>query len=54
MDKAFQNSLCFGLFHDEIGQVGVARMITDTATFAYLADVFICDDHRGFGLGKAC
>ncbi len=52
MDKAFRNSLCFGLFHDGIGQVGVARMITDTSTFAYLADVFICDDHRGAGLGK--
>lgn len=50
---AFENSLAFGLFHESDGQVGVARMVTDKATFAYLADVYIVATHRGRGLGKA-
>jgi GNAT superfamily N-acetyltransferase len=33
--------------------VGSARVVTDGATFAWLCDVFVLDDHRGFGLGKA-
>lgn len=49
--KAFDHSLSFGVFHRTEGQVGVARMISDTATFAYLADVYIVADHRGQGLG---
>lgn len=50
--KAFEHSLSFGLFHEKNGQVGVARMVTDKATFAYLADVFIEENHRGKGLSK--
>lgn len=50
--RAFTNSLSFGLYHEEEGQVGCARMITDKATFAYLADVYIDDSQRGHGLGK--
>lgn len=50
--RATENSLCFGVFADSCAQVGFARMITDTATFAYLADVFILDDHRGKRLSK--
>ena len=49
--RAFANSIAFHLLHDSEGQVGVARMITDHATFAYLADVFIDPNHRGGGLG---
>ena len=49
--RAMQNSLCFGVY-DNGRQVGYARMITDTATFAYLADVFIDENYRGKGLGK--
>jgi GNAT superfamily N-acetyltransferase len=49
--KALENSLCFGLYHNET-QVGFARAITDRATFAYLADVIILPDYRGHGLGK--
>lgn len=52
VEKAFSNSLAFGVFHASQGQVGVARMITDQATFAYLADVYIDRQHRGQGLGK--
>ena len=49
--KAIDGSICFGIFHAE-KQVGVARVITDTATFAYLCDVFIDESYRGRGLGK--
>ncbi len=46
-----KNSLCFGLYYKN-KQIGFARVITDYATFAYLADVFILEDHRGKGLSK--
>ncbi|WP_432760767.1 GNAT family N-acetyltransferase [Pseudoalteromonas aurantia] len=46
------NSFCFGLFNEQEKQVGFARLITDKATFAYLADVFILESHRGMGLSK--
>lgn len=46
---AIEGSLCFGLY-DGTRQVGFARVITDGATFAYLADVFVLESHRGRGL----
>lgn len=46
-----KNSLCFGIYHKKI-QIGFARVITDYATFAYLADVFILEEYRGKGLSK--
>ncbi len=49
--KAMSGSLCFGVYEND-KQVGYARIITDTATFAYLADVFIDENYRGKGLGK--
>ncbi|OUS28189.1 GNAT family N-acetyltransferase ['Osedax' symbiont bacterium Rs2_46_30_T18] len=49
--KALQNSLCFGVFCAD-QQIGFARLITDKATFAYLADVYILEQHRGKGLSK--
>ena len=53
LKSAAQNSLCFGVFTDAGAQVGFARVITDAATFAYLADVFILQEHRGQGLSKS-
>lgn len=50
--RAISNSLCFGVFSKEKEQVGFARMITDSATYAYLADVYIIEGHRGKGLSK--
>jgi GNAT superfamily N-acetyltransferase len=50
-ERALANSLCFSLF-DGGAQVGFARVATDRATFAYLADVFVLPTHRGRGLGK--
>jgi GNAT superfamily N-acetyltransferase len=52
MVRALDNSLVFGVYHAHQGQVGIARVITDRATFAYVCDVFIAPDHRGAGLGK--
>jgi GNAT superfamily N-acetyltransferase len=51
VERAIANSLCFGLYR-EGKQVGFARVITDKATFAYLADVFVLEEHRGKGLAK--
>ena len=52
MNKAIDNSLCFGVYESNNQQVGFARMITDKSTFAYLADVFIDTSHQGRGLSK--
>jgi N-acetylglutamate synthase-like GNAT family acetyltransferase len=52
MEKAINNSLCFGVFTECDKQVAFARMVTDLATFAYLADVFVSKEHRGKGLSK--
>lgn len=51
LERAIANSLCFGLFQGK-DQVGLARFITDSATYAYLCDVYVLEDHRGKGLGK--
>lgn len=48
--KALANSLCFGLYHDG-KQVGLSRVVTDYATYAYLCDVYVLEAHRGKGLG---
>ncbi len=53
LKRALQNSLCFGVYVEASGeQVGFARLVTDRATFAYLADVFVLQAHRGRGLSK--
>ena len=49
--RSLANSLCFGLF-DGTAQVGLARVVTDRATYAYLCDVYVLESHRGAGLGK--
>jgi GNAT superfamily N-acetyltransferase len=51
VERAIANSLCFGIFHHD-QQVGFARVVTDKATFAYLADVYILPEHRGKGLSR--
>ena len=51
VEKAINNSLCFGMYHNS-KQVGFGRVVTDLATFAYLADVFVVPAYRGRGLGK--
>lgn len=49
--RAAEGSLCFGIYKGN-KQVGYSRIITDFATFAYLADVFILETERGKGLSK--
>ena len=50
VDRSIEGSLSFGLYEAE-RQIGFARVITDRATFAYLADVYVLDEWRGRGLG---
>lgn len=55
--RAIAHSLCFGAYATQVEggaarQVGFARVITDRATFAYLADVFVDPSMRGLGIGK--
>lgn len=51
VDRSIDGSLCFGVFDGE-RQVGFARVITDFATFGYLADVYVLESHRSRGLAK--
>ena len=49
--RSIENSLCFGLYEAKT-QIGFARVVTDSATFAYLCDVFVIENKRGRGLSK--
>ena len=51
LERSLRNSLSFGIF---LGteQMGIARVITDYTTYAYICDVFIEEKYRGQGLGK--
>src|SRR5216683_915558 len=49
--RSIENSLCFGVYHGP-QQIGFARVISDYATFAYIADVFVVEPYRGRGLAK--
>jgi GNAT superfamily N-acetyltransferase len=51
LQRGIANSLCFGLYRDG-AQIGFARVVTDLATFAYLADVFVVAGERNAGLGE--
>jgi len=57
IERAIANSLCFGLYlttqENSRRQIGFARVTTDKASFAYLADVFILPDYENLGLGSA-
>ena len=49
--KSLAHSLCFGAY-DGARQIGLARVVTDRATFAYLCDVYVEPEFRGRGVGK--
>jgi GNAT superfamily N-acetyltransferase len=51
VERAIEHSLAFGLYRDG-AQIGFARVVTDCATFAYLADVFVVAEERNAGLGQ--
>ena len=52
LEASIRNSLTFGVYAEEGGQVGFARVVTDGVRFAYLSDVFILEGLRGRGLGE--
>src|SRR6267378_7386119 len=51
VERSIENSLPFGIYKGD-EQVGFARVVTDYATFAWIADVFVLPEHRGRGLSK--
>ena len=52
-ERSWANSMCFGLYNPEDMQIGFARVLTDYALRAHIADVFVQSTIRGLGFGKA-
>src|SRR3954452_23383902 len=52
VERSIEHSIVFGLYSPEGDQMGFARLVTDRATYAWLADVFVLEGHRGQDLGK--
>ena len=50
--RSIENSVCVGAYAPDGAQAGFARVVTDGATFAWLCDVFVFEDHRGRGLAR--
>jgi GNAT superfamily N-acetyltransferase len=53
VQQALHGSLCIGAYGADGSQIGLVRVISDYATFAYLCDVYVLEEHRGHGLAKA-
>jgi GNAT superfamily N-acetyltransferase len=53
VERAARASLCIGAYDASGAQVGLARFVSDYATFAYVCDVYVLEEHRGRGLSKA-
>jgi GNAT superfamily N-acetyltransferase len=53
LERAVRGSLCIGAYDADGAQVGLARFISDYATFCYVCDVYVLEEHRGRGLSKA-
>lgn len=51
IERSMQNSMPFGVYTADGVQIGLARAITDGASFAWLADVVVDDAWRGRGVG---
>lgn len=51
--RSLENSLCIGAYDANGAQVGLVRLVTDCATFCYVCDVYVLEDHRKHGLSKA-
>jgi GNAT superfamily N-acetyltransferase len=51
VERSIEGSTVFGLYAPDGAQAGFARLVTDGATFAWLADLFVVEEHRGKGLG---
>lgn len=52
LERAVQGSLCVGAYEAAGAQVGLARFISDYATFCYVCDVYVLEAHRGRGLAR--
>ena len=52
LERQIAGSHCLGAYHPERGQIGFARVISDRASFAWLADVWVDEPARGQGLGR--
>lgn len=52
VERSIAHSIPLGAYDDDL-LVGFARVVTDRATFAWLCDVFVLEEHRGRGLGRA-
>ena len=50
LDRSIEDSVCFGVYDPDGSQVGFCRVVSDRATFAWVADVFVAEDQRGRGL----
>jgi GNAT superfamily N-acetyltransferase len=53
LERAVAGSLCIGAYEAGGAQVGLARFVTDYATFCYVCDVYVLEAHRGRGLARA-
>jgi GNAT superfamily N-acetyltransferase len=53
IERAARGSLCIGTYDATGAQVGLARFVSDFATFCYVCDVYVLEEHRGRGLSKA-
>lgn len=53
VERSVRHSLCFGLYAADGAQVGLVRIVTDYATFAWVADVYVLESHRRRGLSLA-
>lgn len=53
VERAVRQSLCIGAYDAAGAQVGLVRVISDYATYCYVCDVYVLEEHRGLGLSKA-
>jgi len=53
IERSLRGSLCVGAYDASGGQVGLSRFISDFATFCYVCDVYVLEEHRGRGLARA-
>ncbi len=53
VERAVRNSLCIGAYDATGAQIGLVRLVSDQATFCYVGDVYVLEEHRGQGLSKA-
>ena len=53
LERALHGSLCIGAYDADLAQIGLARFVSDFATFCYICDVYVLEEHRRHGLAHA-